>query len=102
RLFPPGSVPPPVGWTDETAHVDRWTVVVRDDTGADVLTASVDAPRWRPSEDEWRTIKQRSAERAAETAVAGVNTADPATTLSSAHVRVRTSKDPVGDALFYP
>src|SRR5262245_21851159 len=100
-LFPPDSVAPTVVWTDETAHVDRWTVVVRDDTGADVLTASVDAPRWRPSEDDWRTIKQRSAERDAEIAVAGVDGANPATTLSSAHVRVRTSKDPVADALFY-
>src|SRR5262245_60436326 len=99
-LFPPDSVAPTVVWADETAHVDRWTVVVRDDTGADVLAASVDAPRWRPSEDEWRTIKQRSAERDAEVAVAGVDRADPATTLSSARVRVRTSKDPVGDALF--
>jgi tetratricopeptide (TPR) repeat protein len=74
---------------------------VHDDTGTEVLTASVDAPRWRPSEDEWRTIKQRSAERDAEIAVAGVDGSNPATTLSSAHVRVRTSKDPVGDALFY-
>src|SRR5262245_43425306 len=100
-LFPPDGVAPTVVWTDETAHVDRWTVVVRDDTGAEVLTASVDAPHWRPSEDEWQTIKQRSAERDAEIAVAGVDRANPATTLSSAHVRVRTSKDPVGDALFY-
>jgi Flp pilus assembly protein TadD len=100
-LFPPDSVAPTLVWTDETAHVDRWTVVVRDDTGADVLKASVDGPRWRPSEDEWRTIKERSAERDAEIAVTGVDRASPAATLSSARVRVRTSKDPVGDALFY-
>src|SRR5689334_9770678 len=99
-LFPPDSVAPTVVWTDETAHVDRWNVVVRDHTGADLVTASVDAPRWRPSEDDWKRIKQSDVEHDAEVVVAGVDHASPATTLSSARVRVRTSKDPVGDALF--
>ena len=100
-LFPPDSVAPTVVWTDETGRVDRWNVVVRDDTGADVVTASVDTPRWRPSEDDWARIKQRSAERDAELVVAGVDRTNPATTLSSSRVHLRTSKDPVGDALFY-
>lgn len=100
-LFPPDSVAPTVVWTDETGRVDRWNVVVRDDTGADVVTASLDTPRWRPSEDEWARIKQRSAERDAELVVAGVDRTNPATTLSSSRVHLRTSKDPVGDALFY-
>jgi tetratricopeptide (TPR) repeat protein len=100
-LFPPDSVAPTVLWTDETGHVDRWNVVVRDDTGSDVLTTSVDAPRWRPSQDEWKRIKERSAERDAEVAVAGIDQTNPAKTLSSARVHLRTSKDPVGDALFY-
>jgi tetratricopeptide (TPR) repeat protein len=100
-LFPPDSVAPTVVWTDETGRVDRWNVVVRDDTGADVVTASVDTPRWRPSEDDWARIKQRSAERDAELVVAGVDRTNPATTLSSSRVHLRTAKDPVGDALFY-
>jgi len=100
-LFPPDSVAPTVVWTDETGRVDRWNVLVRDDTGADVVTASVDTPRWRPSEDDWARIKQRSAERDAEIVVAGVDRTNPATTLSSSRVHLRTSKDPVGDSLFY-
>src|SRR5262245_6026644 len=100
-LFPPDSVAPTVVWTDETGRVDRWNVVVRDDTGADVVTASVDTPWWRPPEDDWARIKQRSAERDAELVVAGVDRTNPATTLSSSRVHLRTSKDPVGDALFY-
>ena len=100
-LFPPESVAPTVVWTDETGRVDRWNVVVRDDTGADVVTASVDTPRWRPSEDDWARIKQRSAERDAELVVAGVDRTNPTTTLSSSRVHLRTSKDPVSDSLFY-
>src|SRR5512143_1844648 len=52
-LFPPESVAPTFVWEDKTENADRWYVVVRDDTGVDVLRASVDAPRWRPSEESW-------------------------------------------------
>src|SRR5262245_4447881 len=58
-LFPPEIVAPTFLWEEPTSGVDRWTVVVRDDTGAEVLRETVDAPRWRPSEDVWRQIKQR-------------------------------------------
>src|SRR5438477_2729821 len=51
-LFPPDSVAPTVVWTDDTAGVDRWTVIVRDGTGAEVATATADARRWRPSEED--------------------------------------------------
>jgi Flp pilus assembly protein TadD len=100
-LFPPESVAPTFVWEDTTDHVDRWYVVVRDDAGGEVLTASVDAPRWRPSEDDWRRIKQQSRERDAKVVVAGVDHARRATILSSARVHLRTSNDPVGDSLFY-
>lgn len=100
-LFPPEIVAPTFAWEDTTGGVDRWYVVVRDDAGAEVLRDEVDARRWRPSEERWREIKQRSAERDAEVIVAGVNQAQRGSVLSSARVRIRTSKDPVGDALFY-
>ena len=100
-LFPPESVAPTFVWEDATRDVDRWYVVVRDDAGGDVLRAAVDVPRWRPSEESWRRIKRRSAERDAEVTVAGVDRAKRATILSSARVRIRTSKDEVGDSLFY-
>jgi len=100
-LFPPEIVAPTFAWEDKTSAVDRWDVVVRDDTGAEVLRESVDAPHWRPSEERWSQIKQRSAERDAEVVVSGVNHAMPQTVVSSGRVRIRTSKDRVGDSLFY-
>ena len=75
--------------------------MVHDRTGAEVLSASVDAPRWRPSEEDWKRLKDRTVEQDAEVVVAGVDHLNPAATLSSARVHVRTSTDPVGDALFY-
>jgi tetratricopeptide (TPR) repeat protein len=100
-LFPPESVAPTFVWEDETGNVDRWYVVVRDETGADVLRSSVDAPRWRPAEESWKEIKRRSLERDAEVIVAGVDHAKRATVLSSARLHIRTSKDEVRDSLFY-
>lgn len=100
-LFPPEIVAPTFVWEDKTSGVDRWEVVVRDPTGAEVVREAVDAQRWTPSEERWRQIKQRSAERDAEVMVSGMNHATPASVLSSGQVHIRTSKDEVGDALFY-
>jgi pentatricopeptide repeat protein len=100
-LFPPESVAPTFVWQDKTGHVDRWYVLVRDDAGSAVLRDSVDAPRWRPSEESWKQIKQQSLERDAEVIVAGVGSTQRATILSSARVHIRTSKDEVRDSLFY-
>jgi tetratricopeptide (TPR) repeat protein len=100
-LFPPEIVAPTFVWEDETGGVDRWYVVVRDEAGGEVLREAVDAPRWRPSEERWREIKRRSAERDAEVTVAGFDQARRATVLSAGRVHIRTSADPVGDALFY-
>ena len=100
-LFPPESVAPTFVWEDTTGGAGRWNVVVRDATGADLATVSVDAPRWRPSEDTWRQIKQQSSERDAEVIVAGTGQTKQATVSSTARVRIRTSADPVGDSLFY-
>src|SRR5262249_57188316 len=88
-LFPPESVAPTVVWSDGSAQANRWNVVVRDDRGAEVVTASVEAPRWRPSEDDWKRIKACSVGRDAEIVVTGVDQANPGKTLSSARVRVR-------------
>jgi pentatricopeptide repeat protein len=100
-LFPPESVAPTFVWEDTTGTVDRWHVVVRDASGGDLARAAVDAQRWRPSEESWREIKRQSLEGDAEVVVAGVNQAKRGTILSSARVRIRTSKDAVGDSLFY-
>jgi Flp pilus assembly protein TadD len=100
-LFPPDSVAPTFIWKDETPDVDRWYVVVRAEGSSDLLRTSVDLPRWRPSEEAWREIKQHSLERDVEVIVAGLSRARPSRVLSSARVDIRTSTDEVGDSLFY-
>jgi Flp pilus assembly protein TadD len=98
-LFPPESVAPTFVWQDTTAGAGRWDVVVRDDIGGELLRASVTEPHWRPSEENWKQIKQRSIERDAEVTVEGADQAKPVS--SSARVHIRTSKDKGGDSLVY-
>lgn len=92
-LFPPEIVAPTFTWEGGPRDGGRFEVVVRDGQGAELARESVDAPRWRPSEDAWRRIKDQSRERDAEVTVTRGD--------ASARVAIRTSADPVGDALFY-
>ncbi len=106
-LFPPDIVAPTFVWSDATEGVERWQVLIRFDatpeptpptTGA-LLRFPATEPRWRPSEEEWSEIKQRSEARDAEVAIVGFGPG--ASLASAASVRIRTSTDPVGDSIFY-
>lgn len=97
-LFPPEIVAPMVTWEDTTEEIAEWQVLVRFNDG-ESMRATVTEPEWRPSEEDWATIKQRSTDHAAELAIVGINAEGDAA--SDASVRIRTSADPVGDAIFY-
>ena len=98
-LFPPEIVAPTFVWSDKTEGVKTWTVLVRFDDKGEVLRFPTAEPRWRPSEADWASFKQRSVDRDAEVAIVGVG--PDAAAASSATVRIRTSRDPVGDSIFY-
>jgi tetratricopeptide (TPR) repeat protein len=98
-LFPPEIVAPTFVWSDETEGAKTWTVLLRFDHTDEVLRFPTTEPRWRPAEADWAVIKQRSVERDAEVAIVGVG--PDANAVSSASVRIRTSRDPVGDSIFY-
>ncbi len=98
-LFPPEIVAPTFVWSDETAGVEKWTVLLRFDGTDELLRFPITEPGWRPSEADWAVIKQRSVEVDAEVAIVGIGADSKA--VSSASVRIRTSKDPVGDSIFY-
>ena len=98
-LFPPEIVAPTFVWRDETKGAASWMVLLRFDGKDEVLRFPTTEPRWRPSEADWAVIKQGSVERDAEVAIVGIG--PKLKPVSSARVRIRTSKDPVGDSIFY-
>jgi len=93
-LFPPEIVAPTFTWQGGGEDANSWTITVRSIGDAE-LRFTADERRWRPAEEDWEEIKRRSIERDAEVTVSGNGEA------GSARVTIRTSKDPVGDAIFY-
>ncbi len=98
-LFPPDIVAPTFVWNDETGEVSQWQVLLRYQGGQQILRFATSEPNWRPTEDVWSDIKERSVERDAELAIVGLSRGE--TPVSAAIVRIRTSTDPVGDSIFY-
>jgi tetratricopeptide (TPR) repeat protein len=98
-LFPPEIVAPTFVWSDETVGVAAWRVLLRFADGDELLRFSAGEPRWRPTEEDWAEIKRRTEERDGEVAILGVD--EKAAAVSAASLRIRTSADPVGDAIFY-
>jgi tetratricopeptide (TPR) repeat protein len=98
-VFPPEIVAPTFVWSDETEGVERWAVLLRLGPTEEVLRFPTAEPRWRPSEPDWAEVKRRTQARDGEVAIVGVG--PEAEALSSASIRIRTSKDPVGDSIFY-
>ena len=98
-LFPPDIVAPTFNWKDETAGVSQWQVLLRFDNEGDVLRFTAEATSWRPTEQDWEEIKQRSTANNAEMAIVGIG--PQGNTASAATVRIRTSTDPVVDSIFY-
>jgi len=100
-LFPPEIVAPTFLWSDESAAVDRWVLLVRFPTTGEVLRFSMNAPRWRASEEDWEHIKRKSRDSDAEIFIVGVDDEAPETILSGSSIHIRTSNDEVRDSIFY-
>ncbi|UCC15205.1 MAG: tetratricopeptide repeat protein, partial [Gammaproteobacteria bacterium] len=98
-LFPPEIVAPTFVWSDETEGVGQWEVMLRFVDEPELFRFTTAEPSWRPSESDWAEIKRRSISHDAEVAVVGVSQDGKAA--SSASIRIRTSKDEVGDSIFY-
>ena len=98
-LFPPEIVAPTFVWSDATAGVESWKVLLRFAGEDTLLRFEASEPRWRPTEADWAEIKRKSTGRDAEVAIVGVRGRDQVT--SAATVRIRTATDPVGDSIFY-
>ncbi|MEH6607838.1 MAG: tetratricopeptide repeat protein [Halioglobus sp.] len=98
-LFPPDIVAPTFVWNDKTEGVEQWQVLLQFENGVEVLSFPAVEPSWRPSEEDWTEIKQRSTAHDAAVAIVGLG--QKGNVASSARIKIRTSEDPVGDSIFY-
>ena len=100
-LFPPEIVAPTFRWEDSNADSDTWIVTIRFRDDPERLSFCTDATEWTPSDEHWKTIKQRSRETKATVTVLGVNRLCPQQILSGTSISISTSEDEVGAPLFY-
>jgi tetratricopeptide (TPR) repeat protein len=98
-LFPLDIAAPTFIWKDETEGVAQWTVLLRFDEADELLRFPTVETSWRPTQEDWAEIKRRTEERDGEVAILGLD--EKAAVVSAASTRIRTSTDPVGDAIFY-
>lgn len=100
-VFPPEIVEPNLRWQDKQPEADAWLLAIEFADGKEPVKALTEGPKWTPSPEQWQDIKARSVASPAKVTVLGVNRAAPGKLLSSATIRIQTSKDEVGAPLFY-
>ncbi len=105
-LFPPDIVAPTFLWSPGLPAPGPWEVVVTGTAGETLVRTRVEQPQWRPARDLWSEIKRASTGHDATVLVRnlGSRTDQPspvAAAATSATIRISTSTDVVGDALFY-
>ncbi len=127
-VFPPDFAAPTFLWRDAAGDADRWRIEVAFSDGSEALRIQAPGepmrlgeidPRcigptnqppkltpeqaasrtWAPEADVWAHIKRHSAERPATVTITGLSKDN--TPVSTGHVTIRTSKDPVGAPIFY-
>ena len=100
-LFPPEIAEPTFRWRENRPEADAWLVRIECAGGKEPLQTVCRVPQWTPSPEQWQEIKAQSVQSPAKVTVLGVSSAAPEKLLSSAAIRIQTSKDEVGAPLFY-
>jgi hypothetical protein len=123
-MFPPEITAPTFLWHDPAKRAKRWVIEVsfgktapqlRIECPGDLLTpGEIDAKAgpmepltpemasahtWRPGAETWAAIKQQSTGEPAGVTIEGID--EGGAVVSSGHVAISTSADPVGAPLFY-
>ena len=100
-VFPPEIVEPTFRWRDKSPNADTWLVAIEFADGSPPLKSLVSSGEWTPSPEQWRDITARSRESLAKVSIIGASRAAAEKVVSSATVRISTSKDEVGAPLFF-
>jgi len=99
--FPPELPAPGFRWKDEDSRADLWLVTIEFADGRGRLNYFAREAQWRPDTPVWEDIRNRSREAPAIVTIVGLNHLRPARALSTGHITIGTSSDPVGAPLFY-
>jgi tetratricopeptide (TPR) repeat protein len=96
-IFPPEIVAPTFRWTDSSS-CDQWLVSIKLGGGRRV-NEFVRQRQWRPGRSLWESIKARSTEAPARVEIIGLKGGKIGS--AAGPLEFTTSKDPVGNPIFY-
>lgn len=99
-VFPRDIAPPAFRWRGDP-HATRWLVAVRFVGGGTPIAEDCTGSEWRPTLEQWETIKRRSLGRAARFTVSSLLPQDGNSSALSATVSFQTSPDSVGAPVFF-
>ena len=100
-VFPPRIIAPTFLWEDSSQESDSWLVHVQMPDDAEAICVESPEQQWKPSEEQWATIQQRSASCPTEVTVLGVARSRPRPIVSSASISISTCPDEIGAPIFY-
>jgi len=100
-VFPPEMVAPVFRWQEPESSAREWLVTVTFERAPLRFERFVRASSWRPSPQEWETMKRHSVAGRAVVGVVGRGARDGRSGLFQGSVALTTSKDPLKDAIFY-
>jgi tetratricopeptide (TPR) repeat protein len=99
-IFPPEIVPPVFRWKDSTAS-DEWLVSIGYEGSDRRDSYFIHSTVWEPSDRQWASIKRNSLGKKAHVTVIGRQAHGDDKSFSRGDIVITTSKDPIGDPLFY-
>lgn len=100
-LFPPEMASPTVTWIDQDPRSRFWLVSFRFEDGRNPIFVLTDQRSWMPEQKTWEIIKDHSKGKRAILAVFSLPDRESGLALSEHAIFIGTSRDPVGDSVFF-
>jgi tetratricopeptide (TPR) repeat protein len=100
-IFPPELPPPTFAWYDSASLSETWLVSFRFGGSRRPVHFFTERRDWAPSKKQWEIIKRKSQECPATLTVIGLRGNARQDVVSGAQITFTTSKDSVGNPLFY-
>jgi hypothetical protein len=100
-LFPRDMASPTVAWTDGDPRSRFWLISLKFKNGRKPIFVLTDERSWMPEKKTWEIIKSHSLEKDMTLSVYGLPDRKSGMVLSGHGISMRTSRDPVGDAVFF-
>ena len=100
-IYPPEFPAPTFLWEDNNRESKQWIVNVKINKSENIYSTIVNEKSWKPNEEIWINIKNKSASQPINIMVAGINTKEEVKIFSLQKISISISTDSVGAPVFF-